>query len=119
MCNPVGAAKVTGETRTDISDVTSTGRSSHTLNLLGVTPLDFGPQQNIDHMKQNLAKYGWKATSTWAMGDSLEALSHASEAEVNLVVSSVGLPAAEYLKEKFGTPYVIGHTRLVILQKIL
>lgn len=105
---PVGAAKVTGATRTDISDVTSTGRSSHTLNLLGVTPLDFGPQQNIDHMKQILAKHGWQVTSIWAMGDSLENLSHAAEAEVNLVVSSVGLETAKILKEKFGTPYVIG-----------
>ena len=105
---PIGATKVTGATRTDISDVTSTGRFFHTLNLLGVTPLDFGPQQNADCMKQNLAKHGWQVTSTWAMGDSLENISHAAEAEVNLVVSSVGLETAKILKEKFGTPYVIG-----------
>ena len=42
------------------------------------------------------------------MGDSLENISHAAEAEVNLVVSSVGLETAKILKEKFGTPYVIG-----------
>ena len=80
----------------------------HTLNLLGVTPLDFGPQENVDIMKQNLKKYGWEVLSTWAMGDTLENLSRAGEAEVNLVVSSVGFPAAKILKEKFGTPYVIG-----------
>lgn len=80
----------------------------HTLNLLGVTPLDFGPQTNIDCMKQNLHKHGWEVLSTWAMGDTLETLSHTGEAEVNLVVSSVGLPAAKILKEKFGTPYIIG-----------
>ena len=84
------------------------GAVPHTLNLLGVTPLDFGPQQNADCMKQNLTKYGWKVISTWAMGDSLENLSHAAEAEVNLVVSSVGLETAKILKDKFGTPYVIG-----------
>ena len=84
------------------------GAVSHTLNLLGVTPLDFGPQRNADCMKQILAKHGWQVTSTWAMGDSLENLSHAAEAEVNLVVSSVGLETAKILKEKFGTPYVIG-----------
>ena len=80
----------------------------HTLNLLGVTPLDFGPQTNVACMKQNLHKHGWEVLSTWAMGDTLETLSHAGEAEVNLVVSSVGLPAAKILKEKFGTPYIIG-----------
>lgn len=46
--------------------------------------------------------------STWAMGDTLEDLGRAPEAEVNLVVSSVGLWAAKVLQERFGTPYVIG-----------
>ena len=80
----------------------------HTLNILGATPLDFGPQQNVDAMKQRLKEYGWEVLSTWAMGDSLEDLSHAGDAEVNLVVSSVGLPTARVLEEKIGTSYVIG-----------
>lgn len=80
----------------------------HTLNILGATPLDFGPQKNVEAMKQKISKYGWEVLSTWAMGDSLETLSLAGAAEVNLVVSSVGIPAAKVLKEKFGTPYVIG-----------
>lgn len=79
-----------------------------TINLLGVTPLDFGPQENVDFMKKNLEKNGWKILSTWAMGDSLEQISHTGEAEVNLVVSSAGLMTAKKLEEKFGTPYVIG-----------
>ena len=80
----------------------------HTLNILGATPLDFGPQKNVEAMKQKIMQYGWEVLSTWAMGDSLETLSRAGEAEVNLVVSSVGIPAAKILEEKFGTPYVIG-----------
>ena len=96
------------ETKNADADVTSITTIPHTLNLLGVTPLDFGPQQNADCMKQNLAKHGWQVISTWAMGDSLENISHAAEAEVNLVVSSVGLETAKVLKDKFGTPYVIG-----------
>lgn len=78
------------------------------LNLLGVTPLDFGPQPMVDAMKRRLEKYGWEILSTWAMGDTLEDLSHAGEAEVNLVVSSVGIPAANVLREKFGTPFLVG-----------
>ena len=78
------------------------------LNLLGVTPLDFGPQPMVDAMKRRLAKYGWEILSTWAMGDTLEDLSHAGEAEVNLVGSSVGIPAANVLREKFGTPFLVG-----------
>ena len=78
------------------------------LNLLGVTPLDFGPQPMVDVMKKRLEERGWEILSTWAMGDTLEELGRAGEAEVNLVVSSVGIPAANVLREKFGTPFLVG-----------
>ena len=83
-------------------------RSGRSVNLLGVTPLDFGPQKNVEIMKENLYNYGWNAVSAWAMGDTLETLQQAGTADVNLVVSAVGLRAAKVLQEKFGTPYVIG-----------
>ena len=78
------------------------------INILGATPLDFGPMNNIDIMKSELEKLGWSIISTWAMGDSLEDILNSASAEVNLVVSSVGLPTAKYLNEKYGTPYVVG-----------
>ena len=78
------------------------------LNLLGVTPLDFGPQPMVDAMKKRLEERGWEILSTCAMGDTLEELGRAGEAEVNLVVSSVGIPAANVLREKFGTPFLVG-----------
>ena len=82
--------------------------TSKSVNLLGVTPLDFGPQEHVDALIQNVEQAGWKVLSTWAMGDKLENLARAPEAEVNLVVSSTGLRAAEILQERFGTPYVTG-----------
>ena len=82
--------------------------SERTVNLLGATPLDFGPISKVEGLKKNLEQYGWKVISTWAMGDSLEDLAQAGKAEMNLVISSVGLRAAKMLKEKYGTPYVIG-----------
>ena len=84
------------------------GGSSRSVNLLGVTPLDFGSQENVELLKANLEQYGWKVISTWAMGDDLEMLQQSAEADVNLVVSAVGLRAAKVLQEKFGMPYVIG-----------
>lgn len=78
------------------------------LNLLGVTSLDFGPQSIVDIMKKRLENQGWEIISTWAMGDTLETLAKAGEADVNLVVSSVGIPAANVLKGKFGTPFLVG-----------
>ena len=82
--------------------------SERTVNLLGATPLDFGPISKVEELKKNLEQYGWKTISTWAMGDALEDLAQAGKAEMNLVISSVGLMAAKMLKEKYGTPYVIG-----------
>ena len=78
------------------------------VNLLGVTPLDFGPQENVERLKENLKKYGWNVLSTWAMGDDLETLQKAGEATVSLVVSAVGLLAAAVLRETYKIPYVIG-----------
>ena len=68
--------------------------SSRTVNLLGVTPLDFGPQKNAETLKENLQKYGWQVMSVWAMGDDLKTLQRSAEADVNLVVSAVGLRVA-------------------------
>ena len=42
-------------------------------------------------MIQNVEQAGWKVLSTWAMGDTLENLGRAPEAEVNLVVLLMGL----------------------------
>lgn len=84
------------------------GQNKRTVNLLGVTPLDFGPIEGVHKMTALLESYGWQVISTWAMGDNLETLSLAGRAAVNLVVSSVGLEAAKVLYERFGTPYVIG-----------
>ena len=84
------------------------GQNKRTVNLLGVTPLDFGPIEGVRKMTALLESYGWQVISTWAMGDNLETLSLAGRAAVNLVVSSVGLEAANVLYERFGTPYVIG-----------
>jgi len=78
------------------------------VNLLGVTPLDFGPQENVEVLKENLKEYGWNVLSTWAMGDDLETLQKSGKADVNLVVSAVGLRAAKFLWETYKIPYVIG-----------
>ena len=83
-------------------------RDHRRVNLLGVTPLDFGPLGHAETMKRSLEQYGWQINSMWAMGDSLDQLSKSADAAVNVVVSSVGIRAAKVLQRKFGTPYVVG-----------
>ena len=93
----------------DVSNKNTEGKGRNRLvNLLGVTPLDFGPLDHAETIKRSLEQYGWQINSMWAMGDSLDQLSKSADAVVNVVVSSVGLRAAKVLQRKFGTPYVVG-----------
>ncbi|MCR4644034.1 MAG: oxidoreductase [Oscillospiraceae bacterium] len=78
------------------------------VNLLGVTPLDFSVNRSAAHLRTVLEKYGISTVSNWAMGDDLDTLMQASAAHVNLVVSGAGMGAAKVLRERFGIPYVIG-----------
>lgn len=88
--------------------VTPAEKRDDSLNILGVTPLDFGIKASPEAMRGFAEDAGFSVVSCWAMGDGLAALSRAAQARVNLVVSAAGLPAAEYLYERFGTPYVTG-----------
>ena len=82
--------------------------ASMRINLLGVTPLDFSVNSTLSSMQAFFEHHGCEIISTFAMGSSPEEISRAGEADVNVVVSSVGLPAAKVLYERFGTPYVAG-----------
>ncbi len=78
------------------------------VNLLGVTPLDFSVVGNVEALQDFCAEHDFDIQSCWAMGNSLEQLQTAGSADVNLVVSSIGLDTAKYLQERYGTPYVVG-----------
>lgn len=78
------------------------------VNILGLTPLDFSVNGSDVSIVRFLEESGFQVLSRWAMGSTLEELSQAGRAHVNLVVSSTGLGAARALQELFGTPYVVG-----------
>lgn len=77
-------------------------------NILGLTPLDFSTNGTDRSIARFLDNAGFEVLSRWAMGSSLEELSLAGGAHVNLVVSATGLGVAKVLKERFGIPYVVG-----------
>ena len=83
-------------------------KKKNAVNILGATPLDFSVNGCVQEMAHRLQDAGFTVQSVFAMGSDIAAIEKASAAEVNLVVSSVGLPAAQYLQETFGTPYVVG-----------
>ena len=78
------------------------------INLLGVTPLDFSVNGSVREMEKYLEGMGFSVLSTWAMGTTLDKILASADADVNLVVSAVGLPAAKVLRRRFGTPFAVG-----------
>ena len=79
-----------------------------TANILGATPLDLGIAGGDATLRAFVRSAGFETLSCWAMGSTLDDLAKAGEAEVNLVVSALGLPVARLLRERCGTPYVVG-----------
>ena len=78
------------------------------VNLLGVTPLDFSGEENVHALRQSFEDAGIHVNCCFAMGDSSDRLTHAFEADVNAVVSSAGRQPAKYMRRVAGIPSVEG-----------
>ncbi len=84
------------------------------VNILGMTPLDFPWRGTMESIRTWLAGNGLRLVSCLAMDGAergrvtLDEIRQAASARVNLVVSYSGFAAAEYLRERFGIPYVCG-----------
>lgn len=78
------------------------------VNLLGVTPLDFSVNSTIDSMKKRLEQNGISINSVIAMGSTYSEVENAGRAHANLVISSCGLESAKIMSNRFGIPYIIG-----------
>lgn len=96
--------------RTDVrpdkkSDQSTAARS---VNILGVTPLDFDAPGSVEIMEELLEANGFLVNCCLGMGDTAGSWRKAAFASVNLVVSSVGLQLAKKMEERFGIPYVVG-----------
>ena len=78
------------------------------VNVLGLTPLDFGAVGSETRLGAWLEDAGLSLNCALAMGCSMEEVTHLSRAQVSLVVSRGGLPAARLLEARFGIPWVAG-----------
>lgn len=96
-----GKALISHYTRkTDASEIIP-----HSVNILGMTPLDFGNNGNDMALKKALESAGWKVNGCLFMGTGKSQIENLAKAQVNLAVSSAGLEIAEYMKIHFGMPY--------------
>lgn len=80
----------------------------NSINLLGVTPIDFADQSIADALKKNYEAMGLHINTCFAMGAAFEALENVYEADVNCIPSSCGRLPARYMYGKKHIPYVEG-----------
>lgn len=83
-------------------------RIKNSVNILGATPIDFSVNGQIKSLKKFLEDNGVKVISNFALSCDINEMANAGSASVNLVVSSVGIKLAEYFKDEFNTPYIVG-----------
>lgn len=84
------------------------GSETFSVNLLGVTPLDFSINGNVDTLRKVFEDAGIPVNCCAAMGESFDSLRHIFRASVNVVVSSCGRRPARYMEQIAGIPYVEG-----------
>lgn len=86
----------------------STESKDFSLNLVGVTPLDFISQKRVDSIKAFFESEGIRVNSTLAMGDSIETIAMASEAHLDLACSFAGIGICRFLEKHYGIPFMTG-----------
>lgn len=84
------------------------GSETFSVNMLGVTPLDFSINGNVDALRKVFEDAGIPVNCCAAMGESFDSLRHIFRASVNVVVSSCGRRPARYMEQVAGIPYVEG-----------
>ena len=88
------------------------------LGIIGATPLELSiisPERIVAEYKAK----GWENVICYGMGSTLDDVKNAAAAEMNIVCSAAAIKAAEYLKEKFGTPYEIEYPRSCLPEEIV
>lgn len=91
-----------------VKDTKKEKSSSIRINLMGMTPLDFGYSGNKEAIDDWAKDNDFSIVANWSMGTNLEQIKQSALADVNVVLSSCALDAAKVLKERFGIPYVVG-----------
>lgn len=78
-----------------------------TVNILGMTPLDYSIYGETEKLETVIHSFGWNVGAFLGMGSDLERVKRARSAQKNIVMCAAALPLAQAM-EKEGIPYWIG-----------
>ncbi len=79
----------------------------HGVNIIGANHIDWSDAQ-VSDLSAWIQENGFTAVSNWGPQETAVNFMRADEAEVNLVVTSSGIRLAQWLKKRYGTPYIAG-----------
>lgn len=77
------------------------------VNLLGITPLDFTSEQ-IERIEEKVRAAGYEILCSFGRESDSGKLRRMSRAKLNLVVNQAGLKVAEWMERYFSIPYLAG-----------
>ena len=77
-----------------------------TINLIGMTPLDFHTVGNDRDFVQLFQDNGIPVLANYYMGLTIEQVEQSVAAALNVVVSHAGLETAQYMERRYGIPYI-------------
>lgn len=77
------------------------------INIIGATPLDFCNYEIVVSIINSIKDMGFEINSVWSMGALTKNMKNSNNADFNLVISSLGLKVAKYLKQEFDIPYLV------------
>lgn len=76
------------------------------VNILGLTPIDFGNLGNDKLIIDAVKKLGYNILCSFSMNFTLENIAESAKAEFNIAISEGGVEVAEYMEKQYGIPYI-------------
>ena len=83
-------------------------RIPRSVNILGAIHLDIGHRKHLKPLLSILRNLNYRVISIWGMESNINDIVNSTKASLNVVVTSSGLPLANYMRDTFGIPYVVG-----------
>ncbi len=77
------------------------------INLLGITPLDFHINSNSEDFRRLFEENGIEVLASYSIGMKIPEMQESTGAQLNVAVSQAGIGIAKYMKQKFNIPYVV------------
>ncbi len=91
------------------------------INILGVTPLDFGKSSNASDFVNFFEDNGIKVNCCFTVGCTFDQFKNSVNSRLNVVVSQAGYETAIYMQKNYGIPFVVGTPMAygkILLEKI-